>query len=216
MKIRSGLSVLAILFVGVLLSGCALRHESIIRITDPGNGNTFPLDQPVTIRVHVNTAALANYNHVSGWGFYEFNIIDGGTIIAHGGRSINFDEFEWTLSAGSAGPHYVVVQGRVGRNVGSNQFEYSDWINSNEVCFYVGPDAPSDFCSVRTIVQPLTVTTLTPTPPPTPTPVTPVIIRPNPHNPGGTNPSGCAAFTDQTSCDLAGCSWNYGTCVVNP
>ena len=51
-----------------------------------------------------------------------------------------------------------------------------------------------------------------------PTPVPPVIIRPNPHNPGGTNPSGCAALTNQTDCNLAGCSWNpqNSTCSVNP
>jgi len=55
-------------------------------------------------------------------------------------------------------------------------------------------------------------------PEPTETPVTPVIIRPNPHNPGGTNPAGCAALTDQTSCNLAGCSWNpqNSSCSVNP
>jgi hypothetical protein len=53
-------------------------------------------------------------------------------------------------------------------------------------------------------------------PEPTETPVTPIIIRPNPNNPGGTNPHGCARFTTQTSCNLAGCSWNYGSCTVNP
>ncbi len=39
-----------------------------------------------------------------------------------------------------------------------------------------------------------------------------------PHNPGGSNPSGCGQYTNQTSCNLAGCSWNpqASSCSVNP
>ncbi len=38
-----------------------------------------------------------------------------------------------------------------------------------------------------------------------------------PHNPGGSNPNGCSQYTNQTSCNLAGCSWNpqNSSCSVN-
>jgi len=224
MKIRSILSVVVILFVGVLLSGCALRHDALFHITDPQNGNTFPLNQPLIIKVRVSSS-VSTFNG-GDWQFYEWVMWDGNTIISQGSASTLQREFDYALNSPYSGPHYVSVRARAAHAVNDPSSDrttltYSDWYNTNEVCFFIGPDAPSDFCSVRTIVQPLTVSTLMPSPtPPTPTatPVTPIPIRPNPHNPGGTNPTGCAALTDQTSCNLAGCSWNpqNSSCSVNP
>ncbi len=109
--------------------------------------------------------------------------------------------FAQSLSASTAGPHYISVQGRLARpdpdfaDLPNNPHKvYSDWINSNEVCFYIGPNAPSDFCSTRTIAQPLVVMTGTPTPFPTSTP-TPIPVidsvqaYPNPIYYGQTCPS---------------------------
>ncbi len=39
--------------------------------------------------------------------------------------------------------------------------------------------------------------------------------NPPPHNGGGTQ-SGCEQYTNQTSCNLAGCSWSGATCTVAP
>ena len=50
-------------------------------------------------------------------------------------------------------------------------------------------------------------------PEPTETPVPTIPVPPNPNQHGG---SGCSQYSDQTSCNLAGCSWSSGSCIVNP
>ena len=72
MKIKFLLVVTFISLVSLAMSGCGLSHEGILHITKPSNGNTFPLGQTITLQVHVNTAVISNYNHLSDWQYYEF------------------------------------------------------------------------------------------------------------------------------------------------
>jgi hypothetical protein len=222
MKIKSKILMVFVLIAGLTLSGCALSHEPIFRITNPQNGNVFGLNDRVTIRVRVFRNSISNFGSYD-WHFYQWRLFDGNTIIASGGASTSIGTFEFVIDTSAGGPHYITAQARAGRpdpdfaDLPVNPyFVYSDWMDSNEVCFFVGPDAPSDFCSVRTIVQPLVVASITPTPiPPTPTatPVTPIPVRRNPNQHGG---SGCSQYNTQSSCNLAGCSWNGSSCTVNP
>ncbi len=215
------LFALLVLF-SLFLNACALPHEGIIHITDPSNGNTFPLGQPITIRVHVNTAIVSNYNHLA-WQYYEWNILDAGAIVAHGADPVNQDIFEFVVNSAPEGAHYISVRGRVARpdpdfaDLPNNPYKvYSDWIDSNEVCFYVGPNPPSDFCTIRTIAEPLSIATITATPVPptaTATAIRPIPTHRNPNQHGG---SGCSQYGNQNSCDLAGCSWNGSSCTVSP
>jgi hypothetical protein len=212
--------------IGLLVSGCAQPDASPFRITDPHNGNTFPLHQTVNVKIELN-GRFADYRGEH-WLWYEWIMTDDGRVIASGSGDTQTRGLNYGVVSLYTGPHYIVVKGRGARvdtervetnqSIYRNVYRYSDWVYTNEVCFFTGPNPPEDFCSVRTSVQPLTVATLTPTFMPTATPVTPVPIRPNPHNPGGTNPSGCAAQNSQTRCNLAGCSWNpqNSSCSVNP
>jgi len=208
--------------ISLLLSGCALPHESRLKITDPSDGNTFPLNQTINIKVRAHYSSVDGINQ---WTAYEWVMVDDGVVLSQGSAPAQQVDFQYSLSSAAEGIHYVSVRARASRpdpdfDIPNSPYRiYTDWFNSNEVCFYVGPNPPSgDFCSIRTIVQPAVAATFTPTLTPTATPITPVPIRPNPHNPGGTNPTGCAALTNQTSCNLAGCSWNpqNSSCSVNP
>jgi len=140
----------------LLMNACDLQHHGYIYVTDPQNGNTFPLNQPITVKVSVaDISRLIPYDWVS----YEYTITDDGTTIAHvGNETIHQRNLFVVMNNPSQGAHYVSVRGRAARpdpdfvDVPNNPYRvYSDWIDSNEVCFFVGPNPPPDFCTTRTL-----------------------------------------------------------------
>lgn len=217
-KIRLAVQVLSLLLVGAILNGCALSHEPIFRITNPQNNNTFPENASFAIHVRVFRDSYSNFGN-GNWTGYEWTMYDGNATIASGSGTVAAGEFDFLISSAPNGPHYVQVRARAFgpdpdyADLPNNPYRvYSDWRLSNEVCFYVGPNPPQDFCQIRTIAYPLTVASNTPSPlPPTPTleptatRVPPIPTRHNPNQQGG---SGCSQYADQTACNLAGCSWN--------
>lgn len=118
-------------------------------------------------------------------------------------------EESWTWIPNSLGLHTLSAQVIIIFSDGRYREFTSTSIN---VCVMADPNRPPQDIPIGQVTADCNPA------PPTVTPVPPVIIRPNPHNPGGTNPSGCAAQTNQSDCNLAGCSWNpqNSTCSVNP
>jgi hypothetical protein len=221
MKHRWYLLFMFFVIASLPISGCALSHEALFKITDPHNGNVFPLNQPVTIRVRVFRDSRSSFGGTL-WESYEWVLSDAGVVIAQGSSSIAQGTFEFVINSSFDGAHYISARARAARpdpdfaDLPNNPYRiYSDWLSSNEVCIYIGSNAPEDFCTIRTIVQPLMVGSITPTPTATATPVTPVPIRRNPNQHGG---SGCSQYHSQSSCNLAGCSWNpqNSSCTVTP
>jgi len=161
------------------MSSCALQHDaSILHITQPQDNNTFALGDGVNVHVTV-TDVISRFQGV--WSGYEYEVTDNGRLIGHGTnmplsqRSVSALE-----NASPPGQHIIVARGRAERpdpdyeSVPNNPYRvYSDWYSSNEVCVWFGPNPPPDFCSTRTIANPVVVgPTATATPfPPTPVPV---------------------------------------------
>ncbi len=176
-----------------------------LQITNPHDNDVFPLNQTIEVRLVSN----ANQDHT--WDTLEYEIYQDGLRIKSGTADGTQNTLPVQVTEDVTGTHVIWAQVR-----GHRRDVTSDWIQSNQVCIYVGDNAPADFCSVQTIIEPQQASTSTPVVTPTATRVVPIPIRPNPNNHGGTNPSSCAQYSDQTSCDLAGCSWNGSSCTVNP
>ena len=162
-----------LIMAGLLLGACApFQHAWIpAQITDPHNNDVVPLGQQIAVRVSVLAATDPS------WGQFEYTITDNGETIAHVGnetiRQRNLLVYE---NHAAPGVHIVQATGRAWRQEsrgGQTDTYYTPWWNSNEVCFFVGPNPPPDFCATRTVPMPLVVApTSTPTPfPPTAVPV---------------------------------------------
>ena len=225
---------ITIILMSILLNGCSLPHQAILSITSPHDNDTFPANANLSIHIRVFRDGHSNFEDGS-WEGYEWLLYDGYGTIGNGQGMVSQGEFDFPIISAPEGPHYLQVRARAFRadpdyaEVPNNPYRlYSEWLLSNEVCFYVGPNPPQDFCQIRTIAQPLILASSTPTAtltatvtgtatsiPPTLTPVPPIPTRKNPNQHGG---NGCSQYTDQTSCFLAACSWNdkNHTCIVIP
>jgi hypothetical protein len=203
-----------LLTVAMLVTSCALSHRAAptLQINRPGNESTFPTG---IYSVDVSIEAHFSGFQRDTWTGYEWNLVDNGVPIPGGAGPLGQTQFVFTLSRPSDGVHHISVRARATRALSDNSTETSDWVNSNEICFFVGDSVPADFCTTGQAAQPIVVVaTLTPSPTATATPVTPIPVRRNPNQHG----TGCAQYTSQTSCNLAGCSWNpqSSSCSVNP
>ena len=193
MSVRIRLVPVVSLLLGLMGLGCAPPHRAPFLIASPHDNDTFPSGQPVTVRVDT-----IDLTHVNGetWESYDYEVFDNGDLVARRTHVplTNRNPYE-VIAHPADGLHWVDVNGRIARTryfFGDPEPVYSDRYALN-VCFWVGPNPPPDFCSVRTIVQAARVATPTPTRvPPTPTPV-PVILEaeafPNPLYYGETCPS---------------------------
>jgi hypothetical protein len=159
------------LAMSMLFAACApFQHRWIpATITDPHDNDVIPLGQQIAVRVDVLAAGE------SGWTNFEYTITDNGETIAHvGNESIAQRHLLVYENHAAPGVHDVQVTGRAWRlnSPGGQPYYTAPW-TSNDVCFFVGPNPPPDFCATRTVPMPLVVApTATHTPfPPTPIPV---------------------------------------------
>jgi hypothetical protein len=192
--------------VAFLLSGCSAQEPPTFSITQPGQGSILPSGNPVeiTLSSRYNTN---NYNSI------RWEIYDNGVLVGHDVAQIGIRDIRWAENGPMDGVHHIYARAQAFSN-GANQ---SQWLTTPDLCYWVGDNAPADFCSIQTIVQPSTAATATAV-------ITPIVInRPdnNGNNNGGNgNPgggaTGCAVYGDKTSCNLAGCSWNGSSCTVTP
>jgi len=220
MRYRKLIIALLILVSIVTMSGCGNSTELTVQITSPTDGAVFRSGTAFNIHVVFSRPINGyyvdlgyrnrNYDGTLGNEVFDFCWSCGTPQTDIFGHNVPqpFLSVEANSGAGEPGVQVLVAMARV---PGTGDIPNYPWVSGSGTWV---SSAPVRICVTEDGLPPAgwpPICTL-----PTPTPVTPVIIRPNPHNPGGTNPSGCAAFTDQTSCNLAGCSWNYGSCTVNP
>jgi hypothetical protein len=137
-----------LMMAGLLLGACApFQHAWIpAQITDPHNNDVIPLGQQIAVRVSVLAATDPS------WGQFEYTITDNGETIAHVGnetiRQRNLLVYE---NHAAPGVHVVQATGRAWRQEshgGQTDTLYTPWWNSNEVCFFVGPNPQGSSCSV--------------------------------------------------------------------
>ncbi len=188
-------SLYVVIILGVVMSGCGGFRHAVILITNPHDNDTFALGDGVN--VHISASSSLPANHGS-WESYEYEVRDNDRLIGHGLR-IPFTQTEATVveNALPGGLHLITARARGIRRdydttASTPQYIYGDWYNSNEVCVWFGPNAPADFCTIRTIGQPVEVApTATHTPfPPTPVPVIDSVQAfPNPIYYGATCPN---------------------------
>ncbi len=208
---KISLSLSFVIIAGILTGSACSDFRSgplpPLQITQPQDGNVFGQGTQINVTMQSNANRDNLYDTIE-WQIYEDGLLQGqGT--GPGSQNI----LTYNLPQNNVGTHVVF-----GRVRGHRRDVASDWINSNVVCFYVGDNAPSDFCSTQTLVEPVIISTFTPSPtlPPTATSTATEIptipVRHNPHQTG----SGCGQYTSQNSCNLAGCSWNGSSCSVNP
>jgi hypothetical protein len=180
------------LVIGLLLSACYPSHRAPFVITSPHNRTTYPLNAAIPVQVDVMDLTHlipAGYAYTPTWDHYEYEIYYNDQLIASNTNvplsirvvtsTIAYDIYP--------GQQWLDVRGRAARSVEDEdglRWMFSPWYTES-VCFWVGPGAPSDdYCSVRTIVQPVQPATPTASPmPPTPTPE-PIVLEaqanPNP------------------------------------
>ncbi len=187
----------------IILTGCSAQEPPTFSITQPGNGNVLPTAHPVEITLSSRFSS-GNFQYIR-WEIYQ----DGMRVDFNNSESIDTREIHRALNGVTDGTHWIYARAQA--YSGSNQ---SRWLETSEICYWVGDNPPSDFCNYQTIVQPSTASTATPI-------VTPIIIiRPDNSGSGRSNgsggASGCAAYGDKSSCNLAGCSWTGSACQVTP
>lgn len=216
MKINlRSLLALTILFA-FLISGCALEHHPRFYISRPNTNSTFLQTDLITINLH-------RYSSITPYHYFRYQIRDNGNIVEADQAWGEMTDVQKVLNGDSIGIHLIDARAQAY----DSPSRQSDWYPATSICIYVGPNPPSNFtCDivygwpspdefVTTTPSVLTITTVTPITTPL------IIIRPdnNNGNSNGGNPSGatgCAAYSDKTSCDLAGCSWNGSACTVTP
>jgi hypothetical protein len=200
-KLRLSFLLVVLTLVSLVASSCALRHEARppVYIEEPHNGNTFPSNASVTLRV--STYGISQNSPI--WETYDYEVLDNGVIISEGAnRPISETTPTMVLGSLPDGTHLVVVRGRASHadrdyadapNPNSYRI-YSDWYSSNQVCFFTGPNPPDDFCTYVTIAQGVRAVTPTPSPFPTFAPTAIPVIQgvsafPSPIYYGDTCPS---------------------------
>lgn len=174
-----------IIIFSLVTSACALEHHGALRIVAPHNNDVLPENQPVRIRVEVVDMREV-YQPALAWEQGQYNLVDDGSIVTEAGWQRlpgRGETLEFVINNPSAGPHYVMFQTQLRRlnrdyydfpnDPDDRHYDHSDWYRTGEVCFWVGPNAPQDFCTIRTTTNPLTMASATPSPFPTfaPTPV---------------------------------------------
>ncbi len=205
MKLNSKSILVGVILLGLLISGCSAQEPPTFSITQPGNGSVLPSGVPVQITLN------SRYN-ANNFSYVRWEIYDNGVLVGHDVANIGTSDIHWAENGPMDGVHHIYARAQAFSN-GANQ---SQWLTTPDLCYWVGDNAPSDFCSIQTIVQPATAATATAV-------LTPIVInRPDNTNSNGGNggtsggATGCAAYTDQSSCNLAGCSWSGSSCTVTP
>ncbi len=205
---------------GLVLSGCALEHHGRFAITTPHVNDTFLPTDHITITLH-------RYSSIDPYHYFRYQIRDNGNVVRADEARGEMSEILYILNGDSNGVHLIDARAQAFDTANS----HSDWYPATSVCIYVGGNPPANFtCNQYAWPQNLEFATTTSTPAiltiVTETPVvTPlIIIRPENNNNNGGNGgnggpgggTGCGAYGDQASCDLAGCSWNGSSCTVSP
>ena len=204
----------------LLISGCALEHHGLpLIITTPNNGTVFGQNEIIRIGITSGLTVPDQYRQ------FQIEIYDNGVRVRvnYYGRGTTMVR-EADPTPYTTGTHDLYARARAY----NSDTDYGEWYPSYHVCVFVGPNPPSNFtCDVSYgFPQHLEISTETPsiytiitgTPPVTPL----IIIRPENNNNNGGNggasggATGCAAYSDKNSCDLAGCSWNGSSCTVTP
>lgn len=219
MKVNLHFSLLLITIVSLFLNGCALSHHAAGVYLRTDRGLYSQLTDPIAVTLSSNIVPPEQYHLI------QYQITDNGREIAAGTISRDTREINPEVPFPHAyGPHSISARARPY----NSETDHGDWITSIPamVCIFVGSDPPDTVsCNTYGFPQHLEITTETPaiytivTETPVVTPL--IIIRPdnNANNNGGSNPggaTGCAAYSDKASCDLAGCSWNGSACTVTP
>ncbi len=229
MKIKLRFPILLTVIIGISLfiNGCGpLSHHGRFQITTPNQNQTFLPTDHITITLH-RWVSVAPYH------YFRYQIRDNGNVIEGDSRRAEQNEVQIILTGDSEGTHTIDARAQAWDTATS----HSDWYPADPVCIYVGENPPTSFiCNQYAWPQNLEYVPVTPTVPVftivTETPETPprsiIIIHSgnsnNANNNGGGSSNsggsggatGCAAYSDQASCNLAGCSWLAGSCIVSP
>ena len=208
------------IIASLLVSGCALQHHAIGVYLRTDNQLYPQLTDPITVTLSSNVVVPDQYH------FIQYEVIDNGRGI--GSSVISRDTQQITVMVPfphAFGTHSISARVRPYNSA----TESGDWVTSTPamVCIFVGSDPPDTYsCNVFGFPEHIEIATETPpvltiateAPPVTPL----IIIRPENNNNNGGNggasggTTGCAAYSDKNSCDLAGCSWNGSSCTVTP
>jgi len=224
--------VMLVAITSLLMSGCASLPDPHVRITFPANGAVITVSDdvsglgvtPVRITFSVDTIPPTNDSSCRDLSIGVEPYDNGGSIGELWTGSPFGPPITISCSSSAPSPEQNLSQDWVPPSLGLHTLSAHVIVTNDAGARQVFDTNSITICVVGDPLHPphnipvgLVTANCNPNPP-TPTPVPPVIIRPNPHNPGGTNPSGCAALTNQTDCNLAGCSWNpqNSTCSVNP
>jgi len=211
--------IAVLVITGLVLSACGGGNQTAhLRFNSPANGAVFQVNASVYIDIGVDNpnAHFNSYQLVdNGYIFYPPGGQVGSPPPGIGLAPLTEAGLPWSFS--TPGYHRVTAQA------------WSDQANGyseTSICIVVTdathpnqnlPIGADGSCPVVGAPQHLEAATVTPVTTPL------IIIRPdnnNGNNNGGNgNPggaTGCAAYGDKTSCDLAGCSWNGSACTVSP
>jgi hypothetical protein len=169
------------------------------------------LTDPITVTLSSNVTVPDWYHMI------QYEVMDNGTGIAAGAVSRDTQQVNIMVPLPHVyGPHSISARVRPY----NSETDRGDWTiaRPEPVCVWVGGDLPDTInCQVFGFPEHLEISTASPDilVISTETPI--IIVRPdNANSIGKPSAADCAAYTSQSSCQLAGCSWNYGSCVVNP
>jgi len=218
---RRLLSLFAFFIItSTVISGCALSHRALVISLSTDRQTYDLLTDHIIVTLSSTIDASEQYQ-------YQYQITDNGREVAAGTISSGNQVHPEIPLPHTYGPHSISA--RV-RQYNSSTASPGEWRASTPamVCIWIGGDLPDTYsCPVFGFPEYLEIATGTPsiltitTETPVVTPL--IIIRPdnnNGNNNGGSNnpgsATGCAAYSDKNSCDLAGCSWNGSSCTVTP
>ena len=221
MKHRLHILLTFFIVTDLMLSGCALEHHAVGVFLSTDRQLYEQLTDPINITLASRVVVPNQYHSV------QYEVMDNGRVVEQ--RAISRDTQNVTIM--DPFPHTYGLHSISARvRPYNSETDNGDWVTSSPamVCIFVGSDPPDTIppCSVYGFPQHIEISTETPailtiaTETPVVTPL--IIIRPENNNNNGGNggpsggASGCGAYGDKTSCDLAGCSWNGSACTVSP
>jgi hypothetical protein len=202
----------------LILSACALSHRGRpFYINDPADRTRYRLDTPIYIGLLRGQDIPAEYTS------FQYEVYDNGVLVnTHVENRATSQVRVTDPIPHSGGFHTLSARARAYNSAAS----FGDWYVAPSVCVYIGPVEPPSYdcleygfpAHLEIATQDPSVLTIEPTAPL----MNEVVPNPGGNSTGnnnGNNPpaaSGCTQYTDQSSCNLAGCSWSGSSCIVTP
>lgn len=208
------------------LAACAQQPAPRLEIYNPLDGAVIVYSRgvPLTIQVRTTNDTRMPRTAANIWlqVFDNSNTVVDRAVVPNAavGYPVYGDPIEWYPR--TLGDH--VLQARA-RYTYDNETHQTPW-SVVHVCVVSDPDrvvpipwSGTNFCNVTLAPTPQNLVIASPTPHLTIAPPQDNSGRSDPGGNGtGGSASGCEQYTNQSSCNLAGCSWNpqASTCSVNP